>query len=262
MQTTALRPRSLRALRTIFALTLREMSTTYGKSALGYIWALLEPVAALALMSVVFSLVMRQPALGTNFPLFFASGYLVFQIYSGVGNKIATAVQFNRPLLEFPAVTAVDAILARFLLNFLTQLLVIYVVLAGIIIIYDLQVHLNLPKILISLAMVGVFTLGVGSINCYLFVAIPSYSTVWAIANRPMFIISGVFFMFDDVPQPFRDILWYNPLVHVVGQMRSGIYASYDADYVSITYVVGLGLLCLVLGLLLLKRNLRRAMNR
>ena len=53
----ALRPknRHFRTLRTIGALILREMSTTYGKSVMGYLWALVEPIAALTLMSVVFS---------------------------------------------------------------------------------------------------------------------------------------------------------------------------------------------------------------
>lgn len=256
------RTRKMRTLRTIFALVLREMTTTYGKSVAGYLWALLEPVAALALMSVIFSLIFQKPALGNNFPLFFASGFLGFQIYSSVGNKVATAIQFNRPLLEFPAVTALDAILARFILNFLTQLLVIYIVMVGIIVVFDLRVHLDLMRMLSALTIAGVFTIGIGAINAYLFVAIPSYHTVWAIVNRPMFLISGIFFMFDDVPQPYRDWLWFNPLVHVVGQMRAAIYPSYEAEYVSVLYVLGLGAVLFCIGILLLRYNLRKALHR
>ena len=43
----------LSGLRVVFALIIREMSTTYGRSAGGYIWAILEPVGAIALMSLV-----------------------------------------------------------------------------------------------------------------------------------------------------------------------------------------------------------------
>lgn len=256
------RTRRLRPLRAIFALLLREMSTTYGKSAMGYLWALVEPIAALALMSVVFSLMLRSPPLGTNFPLFFASGFLVFQIYSNGGNKVATAVQFSKPLLEFPAVTPLDAILARFTLSYLTQILVIYIILTGIIMLYGLRVHLDLSAMLLALLMAGSISLGIGTFNCYLFVAYPSYVSVWAIANRPMFIISGILFLFDDVPQPFRDILWYNPLIHVVGQMRAGIYPSYDAPYVSVPYVMGLALTLFAIGLVVMRRNLRDALSR
>lgn len=258
----ALRPknRHFRTLRTIGALILREMSTTYGKSVMGYLWALVEPIAALTLMSVVFSLFLRQPALGTSFPLFFASGFLIFQIYAGVGNKVATSIQFSRQLLEFPAVTALDAVLARFILNFATQLIVIFIMISGLILYFDLRVYLDIGAILTALGMAGLFTLGIGTFNSYLFIAYPAYQTIWAIANRPMFILSGIFFMFDDVPQPFRDLLWFNPIIHIVGQMRVGIYATYEGNYVSIAYVCALGLGLFAAGILILRRFLRQAL--
>lgn len=255
------RTRRMRSARTIFALMLREMATTYGRSVVGYLWALIEPIAALALLSIVFALVLRSPGLGSNFPLFYASGYLMFQIYMNVGNKLASAVQFSRPLLEYPAVTPLDAIFARFILNILTQIMVIYIVLTGIIVIYDLKLILDLGSILMALFLASIFTLGIGTLNCYLFVAFPSYIQVWAIANRPMFILSCIFFLFENVPQPFRDILWYNPLVHIVGMMRRGIYATYEANYVSVTYVAGLGLFFFLAGLVLLRRYIRDALN-
>ena len=255
------RTRRWRSARTILALMLREMATSYGRSVMGYLWAIIEPVAALALLSMVFSLFLRNPALGTNFPLFFASGFLVFGIYSGVGNDVARAVQFSRPLLEYPAVTPLDAILARFLLNYLTHLMVISIILTGIILAYDLRVVMDLQRIILALAVAGGFALGIGTFNCYLFVAFPSYVHVWAILNRPMFLLSGVLFLFDSVPQPFRDMLWYNPLVHIIGLMRSGVYATYEASYASVTYVLGLSLLLFMAGLFMQYRFLRAAMN-
>ena len=263
MSTSAQLPRTRRwrSLRTIFALMLREMATSYGRSAMGYLWAIIEPVAALTLMTLVFSIFLRSPALGSSFPLFFASGYLVFNIYTSVGNSVSNAVKYSRPLLEFPAVTALDAILARFLLNYLTHLMVIFIIISGIIVIGDLQVIMDYGKIFLALFVAGAFALGVGTFNCYLFVAFPSYLQVWAILNRPMFIISGIFFLFDSVPQPYRDMLWYNPLVHIIGLMRSGIYATYEASYASALYVLGISLVLFMVGLHLLRRYLRDAMN-
>jgi hypothetical protein len=55
------RPRFLASFRTITALILREMATTYGRSPGGYLWAVLEPVAGVALLSLVFSLALRNP---------------------------------------------------------------------------------------------------------------------------------------------------------------------------------------------------------
>ena len=47
--------------RTLVALVMREMSTTYGRSALGYLWAILEPVAGIMLLTAIFSLAFRAP---------------------------------------------------------------------------------------------------------------------------------------------------------------------------------------------------------
>ncbi len=43
--------------------------------------------------------------------------------------------------------------------------------------------------------------------------------------------------------------------------MRRGIYATYEPDYVSISYCYGFGLVCLFLGLLFLGRHHRDIVN-
>jgi capsular polysaccharide transport system permease protein len=56
-------------------------------------------------------------------------------------------------------------------------------------------------------------------------------------------------------------LLWFNPLVHVVGQMRRGFYPTYEGAYVSPGYVLGLSAVCLLAGLLLLGRYHRDLVN-
>lgn len=247
--------RSFASFRIIMALILREMATTHGRSPGGYIWAILDPVAGIALLSFVFSIAFRHPALGVNFALFYATGMIPFVLFTGLSGKLASAIAFSRPLLTYPAVTVIDAILARFMLNMLTEIMVAYIVLGGILMIYDTQVILDLPTIAEALALAGALALGVGTLNCYLFTRFPLWPRAWSIAMRPMFLISCVFIMFDSIPREFRDWLWYNPLVHVIGLMRRGFYSSYDAPYVSVGYVLGVSGFCLLLGLLLLRRE-------
>lgn len=52
-------------MRIIVALMLHEMATTYGKSAGGYVWAVLAPVLGAALLSVIFSLALLAVGMGT-----------------------------------------------------------------------------------------------------------------------------------------------------------------------------------------------------
>ena len=103
--------------------------------------------------------------------------------------------------------------------------------------------------------LAALLALGVGTLNSYLTVRFPIWQRIWSIAMRPLFLLSCVFFLFDGIPQPFRDWLWYNPLIHLVGLMRRGFYASYDAPYVSEIYLLAVSLGTLVAGLLLLRRD-------
>lgn len=247
--------RRFATVRAIVALMLREMATSYGKSPGGYVWAVLEPAAGIALLSFVFSAVFMAPALGVSFPMFYATGMLPFIMFNDVQNKIATSLMYSKQLLAYPTVTYSDAILARFFLNMITQLLVAYIIVTICIISFETRVTLNFPIIIESFALVGFLGLGIGTLNSFLFTRFPITQRAWSILMRPMFIISGIFVLFETFPQPYRDWLWYNPLVHVIGLMRSGFYSTYDATFVSAPYVVGVALFCMALGLLLLRRN-------
>lgn len=248
--------RRLRTGRTVSALMLREMSTTYGRTPGGYLWAILEPVLGIALFTLILAvgLRVRVPGLGTSFPLFFATGILPFQMFSKVANKTARALVFSRPLLRYPGVTWVDAILARAILNTLTYLLVFALVIGGLLAVVDARTILDWPPILAALAMTVALALGIGVLNCYLFAAFPLWESVWDIATTPLFLISGIIFLYDSLPRFAQDVLWWNPIIHIIGMMRRGFYPTYDAAYVSPAYVFGLSAGLLVLGMLLLHR--------
>jgi len=256
-----IRARSFATQRTIVALILREMVTTYGRSPGGYAWAIVEPVAAIAVLSIVFSLAFHAPALGGNFPLFYATAYLPFMLFMDVTGKLATSIRFSKSLLAYPAVTAADVLLARFLLNVLTHVLIAAIVIAGIVIVFGIHLSLDMMAIFNAFGMASVLALGVGTLNCYLFMAQPVYERLWQIGTRPLVIVSGLFFLFENVPGQYRDILWFNPLFHITGEMRKGIYGIYDATYVSPAFVYLLGATLFAFGFLILKRNYRDLIN-
>lgn len=259
----ARRPRvRLRMSRTVMALMLREIATTYGRSAGGYLWTVAEPVAAIALLSFIFSLTFATPAIGDNFPMFYATGYLPFMLYTDVANKMSHAIPFSKPLLAYPSVTYVDALIARLLLSLLTQVVIFVVLLGGIAFLYDLDVPWNLPSLSTGIAVTALLGAGLGTLNGYLFLEFPVWERAWAIATRPLFLMSGVFFTFQMMPPAAQAVLWWNPLVHCVGLVRDGVYGTYDASYVSPLYVVGIGLLLLFFGLLLLSRHHQRLIER
>ena len=248
--------------RTVAALILREMSTRYGRTPGGYLWGIAEPMAAIMILSLAFSLVMRAPSLGTSFLLFYATGYLPFSLYQTLSNTVGKAISFSKPLLKYPAVTWVDAVIARFLLNSLTEILITALLLGGILAVLDNRAVLDFPPLVTAMLLAMILGLGVGVLNCALSGLFPIWDMVWSIVTRPLFLASGVIFLYDIMPPVARDILWYNPLVHIVGRMRTGFYSTYTAPYVNETYVLVIALVCLVLGLVLLGRYHRDILNR
>ena len=255
------RPRRFKTVRTVTALVLREMTTTYGRSPGGYVWAVLDPIGGIVMLSVVFSFLINKPALGTNFSLFYATGFLPFMMYTDLAAKIMGAIQFSRPLLAYPGVTWLDAVLGRFILNALTQVAVFCLVCGGIVVLFRTGAILDMVAILNALAMTAALGLGIGTLNCFLGEVFAVWRTVWSILNRPMFIISGVFFLYDAMPRIARDVLWYNPLTHVIAEMRRGFYGTYDPGFVTPLYVYGFALVSLVFGMVFLSRYHRDILN-
>lgn len=243
--------------RAVFALVLREMATTYGRSAGGYFWAVLEPAAGIALLTVVFSAGFSNPPLGISFSLYYATGLLPFMLFSDVSGKLGQTLQFSKSLLEYPRVTFVDALLARLLLNTLTQVAVGLVVLGFILAVTDTRLTEGVGKIALGYGMALALAAGIGILNSFLSVAFPFWQSIWSISTRPLFLVSGLVFQFESVPRPYSDYLWFNPLVHVVGMVRDGFYPFYHPNYLSVAYVFAVSAVTAVLGLILLRAHHR-----
>jgi capsular polysaccharide transport system permease protein len=242
-------------LRVLFALVLREMGTSFGRSAGGYLWALGEPLGGVLLLALVFSLAVRTPPLGSSFILFYATGMMPFSLFKAMSGGVAGAVSSNKGLLTYPVVTVLDAVLAKFVLNLLTSLMVTLILISGIVLVLDLHVNLDLGSAATAMGLAALLGLGVGATNCVLFGFFPTWKNVWGVLTRPLFLISGIFFTFESVPKAFQAVLWWNPLVHVTGVMRAGFYGTYDPAYVSYPYVLGLGLGLFAAGAVLMRRH-------
>lgn len=257
-----LKPPRFRAARTIIALMLREMGSTYGMSPGGYVWAVLQPVGMLVILSVAFSLVVRAPSLGTSFILFYATGYLPFNFYADIAAKVGGTLRYARALLAYPAVTWMDAVLARFALNVITNGAVFAIVITGILFINETRTVLDMQPVLVGLLLAALVGLGVGACNTIFAGLYPVWGNLWAIISRPLFLASGVFYIYEDMPALAQDILWWNPLLHITGLVRSGFYPTYHPDYVSLPYCFGFALISLLIGLIFLRARYTTALER
>ena len=254
--------RKFKFLRVTSALMMREIASTDSRISLGFLWQIIEPVAAISVMTLLFQYLTRTPPLGTNFPLFYVTGLLPFQLFQSVGNKVSGSVRFSKPLLEFPAVNVIDALVARFVLNFVIECAIFVILATSIIWIYHLRVTVNIPLAAASMALAGFLALGIGTFNSVLFLAFPLYEAIWGVITRPLMLVSGVLFLIDGMPPAVKYWMLWNPVAHVVALMRGAFYPAADISYVSPMYLIMISLVTLALGLVTLLRFFRDALER
>lgn len=246
-------------IRVTAALIIRETASRYGNKPGGYVWAILDPLAHVAMMTFLFKAIARTPALGTDFALFFASGYLPFSGYQGMSAFISGAVRANKNLFSYPVVAPIDAVVSRYILQLLTSVLVTIVIFA----ICTSEPHhlnsINMGVLVASFTMATLLGLGIGMMNIPLFNDFPIYEKIFSLINRPLFMLSGVFFLPDAMPHGVYEFLMWNPLVHLVMWFRTGIYAEYSAAGLDLWYVSECTAVVVMIGLTLftVSRSLR-----
>ena len=250
------------ALRAITAMMLREMGTRFGRTPGGYIWILVQPLGMIILLAFAWSLLQKNPSLGTSFILFKATGFLILTMFRTISQTTGMALKFSRNLLDYPGVNWIDAVLARFFLNALAITLVTVIILTGVVVYEGLRPVLVWPKILTSVALSLMLGFGVGCLNVVLFLRFDFWQQTWAILTAPLLLVSGVLILYEDLPRFAQQILWYNPIYHLTGMMRDGFYSTYNPTYISVPYVLAWVLVPMVMGLLLLRRFHRYLLQR
>jgi len=231
----------------IGALTVREMTTRYGNKFGGYMWAVVDPIATVSILSLAISAVAHVPPLGRSFPLFFATGYNSFLIYRSMSEQISSSVSANMALLNYPIVHPYDTILARIILQVVTLFIVNLMFFLGLALLVPVPIP-DMRPILLASAIAVCLGAGVGMINVVAFHLSSTYQTIFGIINRPAFIVSGVFFLPDMMPNPYRDYLMWNPLVHIIGLFRTGFYPTYRAAFVDVPWLIGVSMGTVVIG--------------
>ncbi|PWE27745.1 ABC transporter permease [Pararhodobacter marinus] len=248
--------------RVLLALVMREVTTRFGRTPGGFIWAIMQPLGQIIILGFAFSLIARNPALGTSFLLFKATGILVFQAFKTTSNMIGKSLSYSNKLLSYPGVEWPHALLARFILNIFVNLVVSILILSGIIIAENLTLIMDWKPVFLAYCLAWILSFGIGALNCYLFERVDIWSNVWGIMTGPLMIVSGVIILYEDLPPVAQEILWYNPLLHITGLMREGFYSTYTPGYISIPFVLACGMIPMVLGLMLVRKHHLYLLNR
>lgn len=236
--------------RVLVALMLRDIRTRFFGHGLGFAVAIAWPLAHILILLAIYGALGRAAPFGDSAALFFATGLAPFMAFQYMSRFVMYATVMNRPLLAFPAVKIIDLLLARAILEALGACCMV-MVLAGILALFGIDVTPRDP-VAASLALGASLLLGLGFgvANGVIALALPIWTTVYTLLTIAMYILSGVLFVPDALPEVLRLWLVLNPPVHLVDWMRSAYYEGYGTLVLNKPFVLACGLVTLAGGLL------------
>lgn len=237
--------------RVITALMLREVHTIYGDSKLGYLWVLVSVTFGIGVFWGMREFMHASTPNGMNVLIFLVTGFIPWNIISDSLSKCMSAVAGNKALLSFPFVTELDVMVARILVLFFTQFIV------GLILIFVTFAYCEEVKVYsyavfyLALLATFLFSLALGVLFASIEVFLPATSRIVPLIMRVLFFASGVFFSASSFSEEIASILLWNPIFQIIEFLRSSLSYGYPTTYCSWSYVYGVTLVLLAIGLIL-----------
>lgn len=243
------------------ALVLREMKTRFGAHQLGYLWAVIEPALWIGTFVAMFWVLNRTAPDGMETVSFITTGLIPYLLFRETTGRAVSAISGNKGLLFYPQIQPLDLVLARAVLECFTLMLVFGVIMCGASIWSE-----TLPRVAdwlqFSLGFIAAAALGgsLGLLLLSLSVFSPAVERLHGPLLRPMFWCSGIFFTANGMPPPVRDVVLYNPLLHIVEFVRTGWFLEYRSLHASAGYVIS-WIVSLAFAGLVTERAARRRME-
>jgi len=243
--------------RVVCAMLLREARIKYGRTSVGYLWAIVEPVFFIAVLSLLFTAFRSTAPFGESFALFFATGVLPFQLFQKMAHFVGDAFDANRPLFNYPLVKPMDAVISRAMLEFSTSIVVMTIVFGIQIIIFEVAAPNNILKIIQAMMLMALLGFGTGLTNASVRKKFPAWGYLFGIIMGPSFFVSGIFFTLQSIPTYYRSLLAWNPLIHGIEGFRDGYFPNYRSFDLDLAYLFWWGISLTFIGLIA-ERTIKR----
>ncbi len=203
----------------------RELSRTYRGSYLGFLWALLSPLLAVVVLTLIFSEIIGL-RLGEvtgdstlNFGLFLYCGLIPFLAFSDTLSKSTNSITSNSGLIEKVVFPLEILPLTRAVT---VQIDKVFGLVVLILAVAFLEHRLNWTILFLPLliALQLVFGLGLSYLFAVIGTYLPDIREAQRAFVRALFFITPIIWTPDRLPPNFRFLVDYNPLAFLVEAYR------------------------------------------
>jgi len=201
-------------------LTGREIKRKYSRSYLGIVWSVLNPLLSMAIISLIFSQIFRRSI--ENFPIYYLTGNILWQLFTGATNSAMTTLVDNKTLLikvKFPMQVFIFARVYTALVN-LGYSLVAYVVMLFVFKVTPSWTMIFSP-VIIFLSLI--FSLGISYILATAYVFFGDVKHLYSIILTLWMYLSAIFYPADQLKGFIHTAIINNPLFNYIDSMRKVI---------------------------------------
>jgi lipopolysaccharide transport system permease protein len=266
VQELVIRPRSgwiaidwrelVRARELLYFLTWRDVKIRYKQTALGVVWAVLQPLLTMMIFTVIFGRFARIPSDGVPYPLFVFAGLIPWTFFAnGVAQAGASLVNQQQLLTKvyLPRLFIPTAAVAAFLVDLAISFGIYAVMLAF----YRFPPGPGVALLPVLVLMTGFATLGLGYALAALTVAYRDFRYVVPFLIQVLMYVSPVIYPVSLVSTRFRLVLALNPMFGLIEAHRWAFLGT-PIDPGSLAVSSASTLLLLALGMAYFRRTERR----
>lgn len=233
--------------RIVFTVAARDAKVKHRESPIGIFSAILEPLATISIMSLIFAYVrLRLPVLGDYMILFIASGAIPVSMFRGTAIGAEQAFRRMSRLLTMPQLRPLDILIGGLVSNFLALLALYVAIIAFFKLIYQVPEPQNFTLTMIPLVCNALIGLGISCVNMTIKSWFPFWGKLFGILTGPLNMLSGLFYTANSMPLQVQKYMYYNPFLHSTELCRTFFFKEYTSELFDPVYYGGwvIGSLC------------------
>lgn len=233
-------------------LVARDIKIKYRRSVLGVLWTLLNPLFMMIILSVVFSNLFKFDI--ENFPLYLLSGQIIFNFYSESTSSAMSAITGNAALIKKVYVPKYLFVISRVFSSFI-NLMASFTALILVMVATRAELHWTVILSLIPLALLVVFSLGVGLILSAITVRFRDIMHLYSVFLTALTYLTPVIYPMSILPSWLYKIVMLNPLTNILIMFRNVMINDTIFDLPSLIIAVVETLVFLGIGLYVFYKN-------
>jgi ABC-type polysaccharide/polyol phosphate export permease len=235
----------------IWALAIKELQVRYKRSALGFLWALLNPLLMMIVLTMVFSTLMQATI--QHYPIFLMSTLLPWTFFSQSLSYSADSIVSNGDLLKKvyvpKAVFPLAAVLSN-IINFLLSMIPLVLLL----IFFRFPFYWTWLYLFVPFLSLVLFTLGCSFFFAMVNVFFRDMAHILQVILSAWYFFCPIIYPLDLVPARYHTLFRLNPMVYPLNGFRLAIYYGLLPSPQSMAMSLGVGLATLALGYALFRR--------